>query len=291
MTHNPEALHILRQAGDKKDDALNLGETALALAAFEKAGIELAPYRQHLELLVEQVRAESEGAKQAEEQMDALRNVLVIEHKYKGDDDYEEDSRSNNFMEVIDHKSGSPLALGVLYLHVARSLGWAMTGLDLCGHFLLRLSGQDGQIIVDPFRSGQTCQLEEASDVLFEDEEGHADEDDLAARLAETSPLDLNSEVLKPLSSRALLLRLQHAVKKRLLSQERVDPAITTLQGMILFAPRSQDLWKELGYLQAERGHLRAAINALEVVKDLVADPVPQQQTDVVLRELRWRLN
>lgn len=290
MTHNPEALHILRQAGDEKDDALNLGETALALAAFEKAGIELAPYRQHLELLVEQVRAIG-FSKQAEGQMDALRNVLVGQHKYKGDDDYEEDSRSNNFMELIDRKSGSPLALGVLYLHVARSLGWAMTGLDLCGHFLLRLSAQDGQIIVDPFRSGQTCQLEEASDILFEDEEDRTEEAELIERLAETSPLDLNSEVLKPLSTRALLLKLQHAVKKRLLGQERVDPAITTLQGMILFAPRSQDLWKELGYLQAERGHLRAAINALEVVKDLVADPVPQQQTDVVLRELRWRLN
>lgn len=288
MTHNPEALHILRQAGDKKDDALNFGETALALAAFEKAGIDLAPYRQHLDLLVEQVRAEG-VAKHAEGQLEALRRVMVLQHEYKGADDFEEDPRTNNLMEVIDRKCGSPLALGVLYLHVARALGWAMTGLDLCGHFLLRLSAQDGSVIVDPFRGCQTCQIEEASDLLF-DEDDEA-EVELMETLSQTSPLDLTSDVLKPLSARALLLRLQHAVKKRLLDQERVDVSITTLQGMILFAPRAQELWKELGYLQAERGHLRAAINALEVVKDLVEGPVPQQQTDVVLRELRWRLN
>lgn len=289
MTHNPEALHILRQAGDKKDDALNFGETALALSAFEKAGVELAPYRKHLEMLAEEVR--EEGAIQhAEGQIEALRRVLVIKHKYQGDDDYEEDPRSNSLIDLIDRKRGSPLALGVLYIHVARTLGWAMTGLDLCGHFLLRLSAQDGSIILDPFRSGQTCQIEEASDLLFEDEEEDA-ELDLMESITETTPLDLTSDVLKPLSARALLLRLQHAVKKRLIDQNRVDTAITTLQGMILFAPRCQDLWKELGYLQAERGHLRAAINALEVVKDLVSDPAPQKQTDVVLRELRWRLN
>jgi len=290
MTHNPEALHILRRAGDEKDDAINFGETALALAAFEKSEVEITPYRNHLDSLIDQVKKECKyvSVKQAEDQLEALRKVLVIKHEYKGDESFEEDPRSNNLMEVIDRKCGSPIALGILYLHVARALGWAMTGLDLCGHFLLRLSAQDGQIIIDPFRSGQVCQIEEASDILFDEDD---EEINFIEALKKTSPVNLSSDILKPVSARSLLLKLQHAVKKRLIDQNRIDTSITTLHGMILFAPRRHDLWKELGYLQAERGHLRAAINALEVVKDLAEDPLPGKQTDVVLKELRWRLN
>lgn len=289
MTHNTEALRILRAAGDKRDDDLNLGETALALAAFEKADIDLRPYQRHLDLMAAQLR-EKGDLRRAEEQLDALRTIIVTLHSYSGDSAYEEDPRANNLMDVVDRRQGSPLTLGLLYLHLAAQRGWAMTGLDLCGHFLLRLSASDGYVIFDPFRAGQKCQIEEASGLFAEEDE--EDEDiALLESLSETTPLDIASDLLKPLSSRALLLRLQHTVKRRLMDQNRLDSAITTIQSMILFAPREQGLWKELGYMQAERGHLRAAINALEVVKDLLADPAPLQQTDIMLRELRWRLN
>lgn len=285
MSTQQEALRILRRAGEMQDKDLNLGECALALAALEKQGTKIEGYRQHLAALVEQTKAAG-PAKKLEDQLTLLRRILVVQNKYQGDENHIDDGRTTNLMDVIDRRQGSPVALGLVYLHVAAEMGWAMTGLDLSGHFLLRLSAQDGQVVIDPFRAGQTCQIEDAGG-YFLDEEGEIVDDDPDERTL----LDLSSELLRPLSSRDILLRLQHAVKRRFLSQDRVELAISCLQGMILFAPRHQDLWRELGYLQAERGHLRAAITALEVVRDLVVDPAPLQQTDVMLRELRWRLN
>ena len=287
MNTQQEALRILRRTGEIADSAINLGEAALALAALEKQSVKLDSYREHLALLVEQAKAAG-PAKKLDDQLNTLRRVLVVQNKYQGDDGYSEDARSHNLMDVIDRKRGSPVALGLIYLHLAAEMGWAMTGLDLSGHFLLRLSAQDGQVILDPFRAGQTCQIEEAGEYFLEDEDIR---DLLEDDTEKPTLLDLSSELLHPLSKRDILLRLQHSVKRRYLSQDRVDAAISTLQSMILFAPRHQDLWRELGYLQAERGHIRAAITALEVVRDLVADPVPLQQADVMLRELRWRLN
>lgn len=284
MNQHQEALRILRRAGETSEQDLPLGEVALALAALEKPGEKIDPYRQHLAALVEQVRLEG-PASRLEDQLRLIRRVLVVQHKYQGDDNHADDARANNLMDVIDRRRGSPVALGIIYLHVASALGWAMTGLDLTGHFLLRLSARDGQVVIDPFRAGQTCQIEEASEYLFDEEEDFEDE------FEAPTALDLSSELLRPLDKREVLLRLQHSVKRRLLSHDRVDTAITVLQGMILFAPRSQELWRELGYLQAERGHIRAAITALEVVKDLTPEPIPQPQTEGMLRELRWRLN
>ena len=286
MTTQHDSLRILRRAGEQRDDDLALGACALALAALEKQDVALDPYRQHLASLVEQAKAAG-PAKKLDDQLNILRRILVVQNKYQGDDNHIDDARTTNIMDVIDRRRGSPLALGIIYLHLANEMGWAMTGLDLSGHFLLRLSAQDGQVVIDPYRAGQTCQIEDAGSCFF-DEEGDDFMDD---ETEERALLDLSSELLRPLSRRDMLLRLQHAVKRRHLAQDKVEPAISTLQSMILFAPRHQDLWKELGYLQAERGHIRAAITALEVVKDLVVDPVPSQQTDVMLRELRWRLN
>jgi len=211
---------------------------------------------------------------------------MVVQNKYQGEEKLPDDPRATNLMDVIDRRSGSPVALGILYLHVAAEMGWAMTGLDLAGHFLLRLSARDGSVIIDPFRAGQTCQIEEVDASLFDE-----DEMEMVESFEESKVLDLSSELLRPLSKREVLLRLQHQVKKNHLAQDRIEPAITTLQGMILFAPRHDELWRELGYLQAERGHIRAAITALEVVRDLAEGPAPIQQTDGIIRELRWRLN
>lgn len=286
MKQQKEALSILRRAGEMGDDALNLGEAALALAAIEKPDAAFGLYRQHLALLVEQIRAEG-AVTRVEEQLRLLRRAIVAEHKYQGDDNHAEDARATNFMDVIDRRRGSPVALGLLYLHVAASLGWAMTGIDLAGHFLLRLSARDGSLVVDPFRAAQTCQIEEVDSTLLDEDE----EMDILDILEESSPLDFSSDMLRPVSRRDVLLRLQHQVKRRHLAQDKTESAIKALQSMILFAPRRQELWRELGYLQAERGHIRAAITSLEVVRDLATGPMPLQQTDGMIRELRWRLN
>jgi len=286
MSTQHEALRILRRTGELVDTSINLGEAALALAALEKQGSKIEPYRQHLASMVAQAKAEG-PAKKLDDQLNILRRILVIQNKYQGADDHMEDMRALNLMDVIDRRRGSPVALGILYLHLATEMGWAMTGLDLSGHFLLRLSAQDGQVVLDPFRAGQSCQIEEANDDLLDDD-GYGL---LSGEQEAPKILDLSSELLQPLGSREILLRLQHGVKRHQVAHDRADGAISTLQSMILFAPRHQDLWRELGYLQAERGHLRAAITALEVVRDLVAEPAPLQQADVMLRELRWRLN
>lgn len=287
MNHQQESLRILRRAGEASERSLNLGETALALAALEKPDLRIKPYLQHMDALVGLLRAEG-AVRRLDDQLRLLRRVMVVQHKYQGDETYQEDQRASNLMEVIDRRRGSPVALGILYLHIAEVMGWAMIGIDLAGHFLIRLSAQDGSIVIDPFRAAQTCQIEEVDATGFEDEE---EKNLLTGGFEDSRLLDVSSELLRPLSKREVLLRLQHHVKRRLLAQDRVDAAIMTLQGMILFAPRRDELWKELGYLQAERGHIRAAITALEVVKDLAEDPMPLQQTDGIIRELRWRLN
>ena len=281
-----EAIKILRIAGEKQDHQIQIAETALALACLEKNGEDMTPYQAHLDLLTTQIRSEH-PVNRIEDQLNSLRQLLVVRHEYRGEEKNGDDPRTNNMMDVITRRRGSPILLGILYLHVAQAAGWAMIAVDIAGHFLLRLSARDGQILIDPFRAGQPCLIQEIQEEFMEDDNVLNELD----FFDQENSTELVDALARPLSSREVLLRLEHGIKRNLLAQDKIDPAISTLQSMLLFAPQQEDLWREIGYLQAERGHLRAAITALEVVGDIAGDHTPPNQTKGVLRELRMRLN
>lgn len=285
--HQKEALAVIRTAGAMDDSALNLIDLALAFAVLDRPQMDPMPYRAHLDALVLQIRAAAAAVplNDLEGQMHALRRVLVIEHKYQGDTALSDDPQDANLMQVIDRRQGVAPALGIIYLHVAAQMGWSMIGLDYAGHFLVRLVAAQSAVILDPARAGQTCSAETLRELgarlgVDAETEGEDDED----------PFEAPSYALV-MSKRDILLRLQNNLKRRLLSRNKLDAAITTLQGMILLAPKRQTLWRELGYLQAERGSLRAAITALEVVKDLADEPLESAGHEALLRQLRWQLN
>jgi regulator of sirC expression with transglutaminase-like and TPR domain len=275
MTLPREAIRVLRAAGEMPDDGFDLADVALALAALDNPNVDTAPYRDHLANLIEQVKAEG-VTQNLDDRLRLLRRVLVVQNKYRGDDDIYEDLRNANLMHVIDRRRGLPIALGIIYLYVAEKVGWPMAGLNFPGHFLVRLSASNGRAILDPFRAGQTCKPEDLRAIL------PADSIEAIERLP---------EYYTPVGKREVLLRLQNNIKRRQLGMDRIEAAINTLQSMILLAPRRHDLWRELGYMQADRGNLRSAITALEVVCDLAGDVEQTHQSGQILTQLRRQLN
>jgi regulator of sirC expression with transglutaminase-like and TPR domain len=288
-----EALSFLRQAGEKTDEAIDLTEGAFALAVLDRPGVETKPYRAHLDVLIAQARTEGDCTR-LDDQLRLIRRILVVQNKYHGDEDHFDDPRNANLMQVIDRRRGSPITLGIIYMHIAKALGWSMTAVDFAGYFFLKLAASDGEVLLDPFRAGQTCSPEYLQELLAQDEGQDGLEAEEADDFDESDRdfTEIGFTVMPiDLGNRDILLRLQNAIKRRHLSQEKVDAAISTLQRMILLAPRQEDLWRELGYLQAERGSLRAAITALEVVCDLSGEYAQARQTEDLLKQLRRQLN
>lgn len=275
MTIPAEAIRVLRCAGELSDDGLDLAETALALAVLDYAEADLESCRQHLDELVNAVRQEGAATK-LDDRLRLLRRVLVIQNKYCGVEDAHGDWSDANLAKVIERRRGSSTALGIIYLHVADRLGWPMSGLGFPTHFFVKLTASDGRAILDPSRSGQTCSS-----------------DDLRNYLLPNNPNDIErlSDYYMPISKRDILLRLQNNIKRRQLSADHADAAVNTLQSMILIAPRRQELWRELGYMQAERGNLRSAITALEIVCDLSQATEHDRQAEVMASQLRRQLN
>ena len=277
MISRLEAKDLLRHIGTQPDEDIDLAEAALALAALDHPDVSLQRYRDHLSLLAEQVgELNPPDADTLEGRVTALQDVLVGRHGYEGDTLTYDDIQNANMMQVIDRKKGLPVALGILFIQTARAQGWAISGLNFPGHFLVRLEYAGERIILDPFNQGQSRSVMELRDLL---------------KVAAGADAELTPEYYATVGNRDILLRLQNNLKLRFMKADRVDKAAEILDGMLLFAPEEAMLWREAGLLNAHIGNLNAAVGALETFMTLGVNDLLRHQTALLIQQLKTRLN
>jgi regulator of sirC expression with transglutaminase-like and TPR domain len=269
--------------GRAADEDIDLAAAALALAALAHPETDMAPYRRHLADLRDEAAAEAErrlsGPRLAIDlatRIEIINAVLFDRHGYQGDRETYDDPRNADLMSVIDRRRGLPIALGILYAHVARAQGWLIEGLSFPGHFLLRLRDGAAAAIVDPFNSGHP-----------------SDTADLRALLkaAEGDKAELKPRHFQPAGNRQMLMRLQNNIKLRLLRDHKTGEAIAIVERMLLLAPEEPGLWHEAGMLHARLGNMRAAIGALENLVALNSASEWHGTAMRLLAEMRSRLN
>jgi regulator of sirC expression with transglutaminase-like and TPR domain len=268
----------LRSFGDRADAEIDIAEAALILAAFDRPGVPLSRYREHLSRLARDVAAlgERHGAAASLDGRSAALNAVMLErYGYTGDRLSYDDLQNANLMRVIDRRKGLPVALGILYMHAARAQGWPIEGLDFPGHFLLRLALGGERAILDPFNAGALCGPRELRELLVS----------VAGAGSELTPAHTAA-----VSNREVLLRLQNNIKLRLL-RERPEAALGVLETMLMIAPDRSALWREAGGLHARLGNLRAAATALEHSLELARDGPARQQAAALLQKVKARLN
>ena len=239
----------LRAVGALADDAIDLADSALLLGALDLSGAPLERYRAHVGRLGADLAARVRADEPLERRRRHLNAVLFEAHGYAGDAESYDSPENANLLRVIDRRLGLPVSLGILYVHAARSQGWAVDGLAFPGHFLVRMDDGDRRVIVDPFHRGQAL------------EAGH-----LRGLLKQFQGADAELEPIHyaPVGNRAILLRLQNNIKSRALQAGDGARAAAILERMLLIAPEAGGLWQELGLLRARLGTIKGAVEALE---------------------------
>ena len=138
MTAAPRSAEAtLRQCVGATGATIDIAEAALACAAMERPGLDLAPYRAHLAAV-----ARDMTAVEAAEPPALLADVLAERHGYRGDRDSYDDLDNADLARVIDRRRGLPVALAILWMHAARSRGWDCVGLNTPNHFVIQLDAR-----------------------------------------------------------------------------------------------------------------------------------------------------
>ncbi|WP_417520137.1 SirB1 family protein [Minwuia sp.] len=260
---------VLERQSFQDDDDLDIAETLIALSAADHPGRDFTAERTHLESLAEGISEQTPLAGE-------LSRRLAGELGYLGDSETYDDMRNADIAAVIERRRGLPVALGLLYIHAGRTLGWDITGINFPGHFLLRLRNGDGHEIIDPFGGGQVVQPSDMKAMLAHMAGGEA---------------RLHPSYMASTAVRHVIVRLQNNIKIRALQAGDTDRALEILRRMSLFAPATSSIWLEWSGIMAGQGNMRRAIALLEEGADHAPDETALQTMAEARLALGRRLN
>jgi regulator of sirC expression with transglutaminase-like and TPR domain len=247
------------------DDAFDLAQAALLLAAEEYPGLDVAGYLGRLDAFAATLRARLEDLR-APAVVSALNHLLFGEQGFRGNADDYYDPRNSFLNEVLERRLGIPITLSVLYMEVGRRAGLDIEGVGLPGHFIVRVSDGQGALLVDPFHEGRVLS-----------------ETDCQKRLDRiyAGKVSLEPELLAPITRKAILARMLRNLKTIYVKAEDYPRALKIVELLQLLCP---ELPEEI----RDRGLIHAALDCYALAaQDLEAylARVPESPETLALRQ------
>jgi len=213
----------LEAIGQLPDAEIDIADAALQLARIDAPDADWQATRAHLSALAREAVALANGVPEDDTATRArvLALLLSARHGYSGAVEDYDDLRNANLIRVIERRRGLPVALGIIWLHAARAVGWAAYGIDFPGHFLLALVGAS-TVVLDVFAGGTPLDIDALRRLL---------------KAVEGPQAELRPGLLAPMSARGVLLRLQNNIRLRRLAAGDVAGVLSCTQDMLRFAP------------------------------------------------------
>lgn len=269
------ALEAIGQLPDGEIDiaeaALQLARVDLPRADWQAARLQLSALARDAVTLAAEIPADDLPGQAA-----ALRRLLAGQYGYRGDEENYDDPANANLIRVMARRRGLPVALGIVWLHAAHAAGWSAHGVDFPGHFLLAVAGPGEQVVLDVFAGGRGMDAQ-ALRALVKSFEG--------------PEAELRPGVLRPMSRRAVLLRLQNNIKLRRLRAGDIAGALACTEDMLRIAPQEASQWNEAALMHDRLGHIGAALSCYGQLLALLPEGEAAARVRSAMDELRSRLN
>jgi regulator of sirC expression with transglutaminase-like and TPR domain len=132
------------------DAQIDLGAAALCIALDEYPQLDVAQYLARLEVHSETVRQLSSNDAQ-DARLAALAQHLFHDEGFSGNSADYYDPCNSYLNDVLERRTGIPISLSIVYMEVGRRLGLSIEPISFPTHFLLRVTIERMDIVVDPF--------------------------------------------------------------------------------------------------------------------------------------------
>ena len=248
MSIKRETILSRLEPSQETGEQIDILEMALMLASLDLPQIELEPYRRHLDNVSFDLRIAAKEENHIHGMIAAIKDVLFRLHGYSGDTVSFNDMQNANIMRVIDRRKGLPIALGILIIHIARAQEWEIKGVNFPGYFLLRITHEGEQVLIDPFDQAKRLTNDNLNRLIH---------------LMHGPSGKLQPSYLQTASDRDILLRLQNNIKIRALEAVDSQRALEVIESMHHIAPYNAGLISEMAILEAENGNLKRALSCL----------------------------
>lgn len=230
------------------EEAINLAEGALAIAAEEYQGLDIRAYLDRLDEMGATLRRRLRPDISTGDSIRALNHYLFEELGFSGNTADYYDPRNSFLNEVIERRLGIPITLSVIYIEVGRRIGLPLHGVSFPAHFLVKCALRDGAIVLDPYAKGVSLGL-----------------DDLVKRLKTwRSGLEPDSDLIKNMlataGSREILARILRNLRGIYLDKGELTKALYASDRIITLDPQAAEEYRDRGKIYLDLECFRAAL-------------------------------
>src|SRR3989441_12935258 len=138
-----------------------LGRGALEIARIAYPDPQPDRYLAEFDNLAEAARPGTGGRMPPEDRALAIGEHLFRACGFHGNTEDYHDPRNSFLNDVLERRTGIPISLSVVFIEVSRRLGVPVEGVGFPGHFLVRVAGHQGPLLLDPFFGGRPIDHDE----------------------------------------------------------------------------------------------------------------------------------
>ena len=262
------------------DEQIDLLAAAFAIARTEYPELNSAEQIHRVNQLAMRVKRLVRPAADPRDIVWALNYVLFEVESFRGNRDDYYDPRNSFLNDVLDRKLGIPITLSVLYMEVARRVGFPMSGVGMPGHFLLKYYDIDGRdTLIDVYENGRI--------VSAADCQGRLDQ-------IYSGQVPLQPEFLQPVGRRQILTRVLNNLKSIYLNSRNFRKALPIVDLILTIYPRSPEDVKARALLRYSVGQLRGAVEDFEDYLKMspeASDADDIRQTSLAIRRTMASMN
>jgi regulator of sirC expression with transglutaminase-like and TPR domain len=191
-------------------------------------------------------------------------------HGFEGDEQVFFDPRNSCLNQVLERRTGLPIALSVLYMEIARRLRMPVFGIGLPRRFVIQFDDGNYSTFIDPFNGGRAISARECF------------------KLAESPVPD--PALLQRVTPKQIMMRMVQNLHTAYKRTNDFTRAVTTLDLMIAGAPETAAWYKHRAVLSMGIRKWMAARRDFEKYLELEPDAHDREDVMSQIRSIQQRI-
>ena len=236
----------------QQDDSIPLFEAAVAIAQDADPQLDLAGTQAEVDILAAKLKRRLAPDASTVQKLRLLNHFFYRELGFAGNVNDYYDPDNSYLHRVLSTRRGIPISLAVLFMELAQQIGLNVKGISFPGHFLMKLTVQSGDIVLDPFNGASLSreELEERLEPYFEQQSYPG-----------AIPLSYYLHTAHP---REILVRMLRNLKTLFAEHMRWQRVLAVQQRLLILLPNDITERRDRGLAYANLECPQAALQDLE---------------------------
>jgi regulator of sirC expression with transglutaminase-like and TPR domain len=259
----------------RPDAEIELACSALLVAAENDPALDVDAELARLEAWAQQLSERIDPSWNSLQRLARLRTFMYEELGFKGDVRGYYSPANSLLHSVMSRRLGIPLTLSIVFMEIGWRIGVPFEGVGFPGHFLVRLTGEPGDLLLDPYDHGASV---------------HEDDCKRMIELTTGGTVPFEPSMLRSLGKKDMIARLLFNLKVACLKANDDFGALSAVERLLLLHPNDAPELRDRGLLMYRLDRYRDAHASLEAYLRARPDALDRELIEQHLAALEMML-